>query len=223
MWATIAGLHIQSLCVRLALSTGWHLARCYREEYDKKVVRALWVVSELGIIASDVPEVIGTALALKLIFGFPTVVGVFLTSLSTFVFLGLQHFGVRKLEAFMGSLVAIMSLVLGELVYCDDVHVLSNRRCEYSKNSERWLFIGVFVRRWSCADFFTLGVGVNSGYQLGEKSLKKAFKYNVVESGMALTVTLFINFAVVIVAGQNAKCRGRRGMIDKRYKTRRRC
>ncbi|CAL6351802.1 unnamed protein product [Bathycoccus prasinos] len=206
VWATIAGLHIQSLCVRLALSTGWHLARCYREEYDKKVVRALWVVSELGIIASDVPEVIGTALALKLIFGFPTVVGVFLTSLSTFVFLGLQHFGVRKLEAFMGSLVAIMSLCyLGELVYCDDVHVgevIAGASIPRIPSTTA-LFIAVSLLGAVVMPhnlFLHSALVLTRGYQLGEKSLKKAFKYNVVESGMALTVTLFINFAVVIVA-----------------------
>ena len=180
VWATIAGLHIQSLCVRLALSTGWHLARCYREEYDKKVVRALWVVSELGIIASDVPEVIGTALALKLIFGFPTVVGVFLTSLSTFVFLGLQHFGVRKLEAFMGSLVAIMSLCyLGELVYCDDVHVgevIAGASIPRIPSTTA-LFIAVSLLGCGghAAQFiFTLGVGVNSRVPVRREEFEKS-------------------------------------------------
>jgi len=206
VWATIAGLHIQSLCVRLALATGWHLARCYREEYDKHAVRALWVVSELGIIASDVPEVIGTALALKLIFGFPTVVGVFLTSLSTFVFLGLQHFGVRKLEAFMASLVAIMSLCyLGELFYCDDMHIgqIMAGAAIPRIPSTTAMFIAVSLLGAVVMPhnlFLHSALVLTRGYQLGEKSLKKAFKYNVAESGMALTVTLFINFAVVIVA-----------------------
>ena len=81
-----------------------------RDEYPTPVRYALWVVTELAIIASDVPEVIGTALALKLIFGLPTAVGVAVTSLSTLVFLGLQSFGVRKLEAFMACLVGVMSV-----------------------------------------------------------------------------------------------------------------
>ena len=118
------GLHIQSLCVRLALSTGWHLARCYREEYDKKVVRALWVVSELrdyrvGRSGSDWNRV-GVEVDFWVSYGRRRVLD---AAVDACVF-GLQHFGVRKLEAFMGSLVAIMSLCyLGELVYCDDVHV----------------------------------------------------------------------------------------------------
>ena len=206
VFATGAGLHIQSLCVRLALSTGWHLARCYREEYDKKVVRALWVVSELGIVASDVPEVIGTALALKLIFGLPTVVGVFLTSLSTFVFLALQHFGVRKLEAFIASLVAIMSLCyLGELFYCDNVDVgkvIAGATIPRIPSTTA-LFIAVSLFGAVVMPhnlFLHSALVLTRGYQLSEKTLKKAYKYNVIESGMALSVTLCINFAVVIVA-----------------------
>ena len=206
VFATGAGLHIQSLCVKLALSTGWHLARCYREEYDKKIVRALWVVSELGIVASDVPEVIGTALALKLIFGLPTVVGVFLTSLSTFVFLALQHFGVRKLEAFIASLVAIMSLCyLGELFYCDNVDVgkvIAGATIPRIPSTTA-LFIAVSLFGAVVMPhnlFLHSALVLTRGYQLSEKTLKKAYKYNVIESGMALSVTLCINFAVVIVA-----------------------
>ena len=88
LWATLGGWYIQGLTIRLALATGWDLARCMREEYPDPARYALWAMTELAIIASDVPEVIGTALALKLIFGIPTWVGVVLTSMSTMVFLG---------------------------------------------------------------------------------------------------------------------------------------
>jgi manganese transport protein len=72
-----------------------------RDEYSNPARYALWFITELAIVASDVPEVIGTALALKLLFGIPTVIGVAITSASTLVFLLLQQLGVRKLEAFM--------------------------------------------------------------------------------------------------------------------------
>ena len=83
LWATLAGLFVQAMCVRLALATGWHLARVMRDEYPPNVRYALWIATELAIVASDIPEVIGTALALKLIFGLPTAWGVGVTSLST--------------------------------------------------------------------------------------------------------------------------------------------
>ena len=73
LWAIVAGLFVQAMCVRLSLATGWHLARVMRDEYPTRVRYALWVATELAIVASDIPEVIGTALALKLIFGIPTV------------------------------------------------------------------------------------------------------------------------------------------------------
>ena len=79
LWATLGGWYIQGLTIRLALATGWDLARCMREEYPDPTRYALWAMTELAIIASDVPEVIGTALALKLIFGVPTWVGVVLS------------------------------------------------------------------------------------------------------------------------------------------------
>jgi hypothetical protein len=101
LWATACGLFIQALAVRLALATGWHLSRVMRDEYSNPARYALWFITELAIVASDVPEVIGTALALKLLFGIPTVIGVAITSASTLVFLLLQQLGVRKLEAFM--------------------------------------------------------------------------------------------------------------------------
>ena len=90
MWATAMGLYIQALSIRLGLATGWHLARVMRDEYPTPARYSLWILTELAIIASDVPEVIGTALALKLIFGLPTVWGVLVTSASTLLFLALQ-------------------------------------------------------------------------------------------------------------------------------------
>ena len=109
LWATIAGLFVQAMCVRLALATDG-TSRADAGRVPPRVRNALWVATELAIVASDIPEVIGTALALKLIFGLPTAWGVGVTSLSTLLFLGLQSFGVRKLEAFIGALVGVMSI-----------------------------------------------------------------------------------------------------------------
>ena len=208
LWATAGGWYVQGLTIRLALATGWDLARCLREEYPDPVRYALWVISELGIIASDVPEVIGTALALKLIFSIPTWVGVVLTSMSTMVFLGLQSFGVRKLEAFMASLVGVMSLCfLAECTYVDAavssvtagiiIPRLPGSTALYIAIS----LVGAVVMPHNL--FLHSALVLSRGFVLGEKSLKMAYKYNVVESGLALSVSLFINIAVVVVAAAN--------------------
>ncbi len=208
LWATLGGWYIQGLTVRLALATGWDLARCFREEYPDPVRYALWVISELAIIASDVPEVIGTALALKLIFNIPTWVGVVLTSMSTMVFLGLQSFGVRKLEAFMASLVGVMSLCfLAEVTFVDApassvvagvvLPRLPGTKALYIAIS----LVGAVVMPHNL--FLHSALVLSRGFSLGERSLKMAYKYNIVESGLALAVSLFINFAVIIVGAAN--------------------
>ena len=208
LWATLGGWYIQGLTVRLALATGWDLARCFREEYPDPVRYALWVISELAIIASDVPEVIGTALALKLIFNIPTWAGVVLTSMSTMVFLGLQSFGVRKLEAFMASLVGVMSLCfLAEVTFVDApassvvagvvLPRLPSTKALYIAIS----LVGAVVMPHNL--FLHSALVLSRGFSLGERSLKMAYKYNIVESGLALAVSLFINFAVIIVGAAN--------------------
>jgi NRAMP (natural resistance-associated macrophage protein)-like metal ion transporter len=208
MWATLCGLYIQALCVRLALATGWHLARVMRDEYPAPVRYSLWVLTELAIIASDVPEVIGTALALKLIFGISTVAGVAITSLSTLIFLGLQSFGVRKLEAFMACLVAVMSVCfVAQVGMLKDVpagQVASGIVAPIIPNAQA-LFISISLLGAVVMPhnlFLHSALVLSRSFKLGEKPLRAALKYNVAESALALVITLFINFAVVIVAAK---------------------
>lgn len=229
LWATLMGLYIQALSVRLGLATGWHLARVMRDEYPTPARYSLWIVTELAIIASDVPEVIGTALALKLIFGLPTVWGVLVTSASTLLFLALQQFGVRKLEAFMGSLVGVMSVCfvaqMGMLEGGDGGEVMKGIVVPIFQNGKA-LFIGVSLLGAVVMPhnlFLHSALVLSRSFELGERAVRRALKYNVAESALALAVTLVINFAVTIVAAQSIKDADfddptgekRRGIIDR--------
>ena len=211
LWATLMGLYIQALSVRLGLATGWHLARVMRDEYPTPARYSLWIVTELAIIASDVPEVIGTALALKLIFGLPTVWGVLVTSASTLLFLALQQFGVRKLEAFMGSLVGVMSVCfvaqMGMLEGGDGGEVIKGIVVPIFQNGKA-LFIGISIIGAVVMPhnlFLHSALVLSRSFELGERSVRRALKYNVAESALALAVTLVINFAVTIVAAQSIR------------------
>ena len=211
MWATLMGLYIQALSVRLGLATGWHLARVMRDEYPTPARYSLWIVTELAIIASDVPEVIGTALALKLIFGLPTVWGVLVTSASTLLFLVLQQFGVRKLEAFMGSLVGVMSVCfvaqMGMLEGGDGGEVIKGIVVPIFQNGKA-LFIGISIIGAVVMPhnlFLHSALVLSRSFELGERAVRRALKYNVAESALALAVTLVINFAVTIVAAQSIR------------------
>ena len=229
LWATLMGLYIQALSVRLGLATGWHLARVMRDEYPTPVRYSLWIVTELAIIASDVPEVIGTALALKLIFGLPTVWGVLVTSASTLLFLALQQFGVRKLEAFMGSLIGVMSVCfvaqMGMLEGGDGGEVIKGIVVPIFQNGKA-LFIGISLLGAVVMPhnlFLHSALVLSRSFELGERAVRRALKYNVAESALALAVTLVINFAVTIVAAQSIKDADfddptgekRRGIIDR--------
>ena len=211
LWATLMGLYIQALSVRLGLATGGHLARVKRDEYPTPARYSLWIVTELAIIASDVPEVIGTALALKLIFGLPTVWGVLVTSASTLLFLALQQFGVRKLEAFMGSLVGVMSVCfvaqMGMLEGGDGGEVMKGIVVPIFQNGKA-LFIGVSLLGAVVMPhnlFLHSALVLSRSFELGERAVRRALKYNVAESALALAVTLVINFAVTIVAAQSIR------------------
>ena len=211
LWATLMGLYIQALSVRLGLATGWHLARVMRDEYPTPARYSLWIVTELAIIASDVPEVIGTALALKLIFGLPTVWGVLVTSASTLLFLALQQFGVRKLEAFMGSLVGVMSVCfvaqMGMLEGGDGGEVIKGIVVPIFQNGKA-LFIGISIIGAVVMPhnlFLHSALVLSRSFELGERAVRRALKYNVAESALALAVTLVINFAVTIVAAQSIR------------------
>lgn len=116
LWVVIVssflGLLLQMLCARLGVVTGHHLAYLCRHEYGDRTrtTISLWLLTELTIICSDIPEVIGSAFALDMLFGIPLWGGVLITSLSTLMLLGVQYFGVRKLEIMVGLMVVTMGV-----------------------------------------------------------------------------------------------------------------
>ncbi|KAG0503678.1 hypothetical protein HPP92_003750 [Vanilla planifolia] len=116
--ASIAALVIQSLAAKLGVVKGKHLAEHCRAEYPKAPNFVLWLLAELAVVASDIPEVIGTAFALDMLFSIPVWCGVLITGLSTMVLLFLQNYGVRKLEFVISFLVfTIAACFMAELGY----------------------------------------------------------------------------------------------------------
>ncbi|KAA3457443.1 metal transporter Nramp6-like [Gossypium australe] len=116
MWATVIGLLVQLLSARLGVATGRHLAELCREEYPTWARMVLWVMAELALIGADIQEVIGSAIAIKILSNgaIPLWAGVIITacdwSVSFFIFLFLENYGVRKLEAFFAVLIATMAV-----------------------------------------------------------------------------------------------------------------
>ncbi|KAF8034235.1 hypothetical protein BT93_C0504 [Corymbia citriodora subsp. variegata] len=113
LWVILIGLIfaviIQSLAANLGVTTGKYLAELCKDEYPPLVKYCLWLLAELAVIVADIPEVIGTVFALNILFHIPVWVGVLLTGCSTLVLLGLQRYGIRKLEMLIATLVFVMA------------------------------------------------------------------------------------------------------------------
>jgi manganese transport protein len=106
--SNIMAIILQSLCARLAIASGRDLAQACRDAYPKPVAFVLWVFAEIAIIATDVAEVVGTAIGLNLLFGIPLEIGVIITALDVFIILLLQRLGFRWVEAFVISLLGVI-------------------------------------------------------------------------------------------------------------------
>src|SRR5262249_16357637 len=110
LWVILASnlmaMLLQSLCVRLGIASGRDLAQACRDSYKKPAPIALWLVCEVAIVACDLAEVIGSAVALNLLMGIPLLWGVLITGFDVLLLLGLMRFGFRKLEAIVIALIA---------------------------------------------------------------------------------------------------------------------
>lgn len=104
--ASLSGMALQSLCSRLGIATGRDLAQLCRERYRPGVARGQWLLAELSIIATDLAEVLGAALAFHLLLGVSLTVGVVLTAFDTLIVLALQGANFRRLEAIVLGLIA---------------------------------------------------------------------------------------------------------------------
>ncbi|MET0428848.1 MAG: Nramp family divalent metal transporter [Microvirga sp.] len=111
--SNIMAIILQALCSRLAIATGRDLAQACRDAYPRPVAWGLWALAELAICATDLAEVIGTAIGLNLLFGIPLEFGVLITALDVFVILWLQNLGFRWVEAFVIALLGVIAVCFG--------------------------------------------------------------------------------------------------------------
>src|ERR1700747_2127155 len=108
--SNVMAMILQALSAKLGIVTGRDLAQACRESYSRPVAIGLWIVCEIAIAACDLAEVLGSAVALKLLFGLPLLVGVLITALDVLIVLGLQGRGFRLIEAFVITLIASIAL-----------------------------------------------------------------------------------------------------------------
>ena len=109
--SSLIAMLLQAMAARLGIVTGKDLAQLTRERTSKGMGIFLWIITELAIMATDVAEIIGSGIALKLLFGFPLIVGILITTADVLILLLLMKLGFRKIEAIVATLVAVILFV----------------------------------------------------------------------------------------------------------------
>src|SRR5438309_3626482 len=107
--SNLMAILLQALCARLGIGAGRDLAQACRDAFPRAVSWPLWVLAEIAICATDLAEVIGTAIGLNLLFGIPLEIGVLITALDVFIVLWMQHLGFRWVEAFVVALLGVIA------------------------------------------------------------------------------------------------------------------
>src|SRR5262247_3468567 len=111
--SNIMAIVLQALCARLGIGAGRDLAQACRDAFPRFLAWPLWVLAEIAICATDLAEVIGTAIGLNLLFGIPLEIGVILTALDVFLILWMQRLGFRYVEAFIVVMLGVIAICFG--------------------------------------------------------------------------------------------------------------
>ncbi|KAK4807318.1 hypothetical protein QYF61_014849 [Mycteria americana] len=209
MLATIIGLLLQRLAARLGVVTGLHLAEVCNRQYQKVPRIILWLMVELAIIGSDMQEVIGSAIAINLLSvgKIPLWGGVLITIADTFMFLFLDKYGLRKLEAFFGFLITIMAVTFGYeyvTVKPNQEKLLKGLFIPYCRNcGTRQLeqAVGIVGAVIMPHNMYLHSALVKSRQvnRANKREIREANKYFFIESCIALFVSFIINIFVVTV------------------------
>jgi manganese transport protein len=198
---------LQGLASKLGIVTGRDLAQACRDHYSRPVSFVLWMGCELAIAACDLAEVIGSAIALNLLFGIPMPIGVVLTALDVLLLLYLQHKGFRVLEALVIVLVATVGFCfLFEIIlsrpeigpmlrgFIPDREIVTNTHMLY-------IAIGILGATVMPHNLYLHSSIVQTRrYEETEDGKKEAVRFAFIDSTLALSIALFINAAILIVA-----------------------
>lgn len=197
-------LLLQSLSARLGIVRGLDLAQASRAAYPKAINLALYVLAEVAIAACDLAEVLGMAIALNLLFGLPLLTGVLITALDSFILLFLLQVGIRKMEAFIVSLVALIGLCFFAQLWMakPEVGEVVKGFVPSLQGSEAlYIAIGIIGATVMPHNLYLHSSLVQTRrISGGEKALKQAIRFNFLDSAVALNLAFFVNAAILILA-----------------------
>jgi len=204
LMSNLMAILLQNLSARLGIVRGRDLAQANREVYPRYINISLYILAEIAIAACDLAEVLGMAIGIQLLTGLPLVYGVSITVLDTFLLLFLQKLGMRRMEAFIIGLIAIVGLsflveiilarpVLAEVV-TGFVPILQGKHALY-------IAIGIIGATVMPHNLYLHSALVQTRKILpGAEHVRKALKINFLDSAVALNLAFFVNAAILILA-----------------------
>lgn len=217
--SNIIALLLQSHCVRLGVVTGKDLAQASRENYPRFINFFLYILAEIAIAACDLAEVIGMAIGLHLLFpGVSILMGVCITVFDSFILLFLLNRGIRKLEAFIISLVALIgiSFFIELLIAKPEISAIASGLKPFIANEEAlYIAIGIIGATVMPHNLYLHSSLVQTRkFKRTPVDIKKAIRFNTIDSAIALNLALFVNAAILILSATTFHQHGKNDVVE---------
>jgi manganese transport protein len=213
--SNLMAMFLQALSAKLGIATGRDLAQACREHYSRRTGLFLWVVCEIAIAACDLAEVLGSAVALKLLFGLPLLAGVLITAFDVLIVLALQGRGFRLIEAFVVTLIASIAACFAYEIFF--AHPLWREaaigfipRAEILRNREMlYIAIGILGATVMPHNLYLHSSIVQTrAFGSSTRDRREAVRYAIFDSTLALGFALFINAAILVLGAAAFHTRG---------------
>ena len=203
LMSNLMAVLLQTLSARLGVVTGHDLAQACRAEYPRGVNAILWLLAEIAIAATDLAEVLGTIIALKLLFDMPMLIGCAVTAFDTFILLYVQRLGIRRMEGVILALVATIGLCfLIQIVLAkpEPAAVLAGLRPTLPPGA-LFVAIGILGATVMPHNLYLHSALVQTR-RIGpdRESKRQACRYNLIDSAIALNAAFFVNAAILVLS-----------------------
>lgn len=219
--SNLMAILLQSLCARLGIAGGRDLAQACRDAYSKPVSFVLWLLAELAICATDLAEVIGTAIGLLLLFGIPMEIGVIITALDVFIVLAFQRLGFRWIEAYIVTLLLVIFGCFGVQIFLaqPDISAVFGGFIPSTQivTNPAMLYIALgIIGATVMPHNLYLHSAIVQTRQIGptDPEKREAIKFATWDSTIALMMALFVNASILILAAAAFHTSGHTDIVE---------
>ncbi|MEI7808756.1 MAG: Nramp family divalent metal transporter [Verrucomicrobiota bacterium] len=219
--ANLMAILLQTLSARLGIATGRDLAQTCRDHYSKPVAMTLWVLCEIAICACDLAEVIGSAVALNLLFKIPLIIGVMLTALDVLVVMLLQKRGFRYLEALVIALIALigasflLEIIFSKPEFAEVFKGFIPTTQIVTNPAMLYIAIGILGATVMPHNLYLHSSIIQTRkYEQNAEGKREAIRFATIDTATALSLALFINAAILIVSAATFYSRGQHDVAE---------